>query len=133
MSKKLQVYGELEEWSKFKITARHPLADQAVLLKKLNRTPDTCTICDIWWDLDDVLVLVCFASGEIGKTTFNPASASHSASFYVRTRAFPLTTAACNLALEKISNWFCENQSLVLSKSREVISVFEYDICLKVE
>jgi len=38
----LYTYGEPESWSSYKIVARHPLADQEDVLKKINVNPIDC-------------------------------------------------------------------------------------------
>ncbi len=107
---KLRKLGSLAEWSKYQISVKFPLADQARLLEELRLTPNDIRRQDIVWVYKDRLFLVVIEgvlAGEQVKFRLYPSDKDglYYATFTILTKIQPLYTSTIELMLDRLSDW----------------------------
>ncbi|MBS1793095.1 MAG: hypothetical protein JSS81_04530 [Acidobacteria bacterium] len=134
--KKLRRYGELLSGVGFDVVARHPLADEAEWLEKLDLRPDDCDSCEIIRALGNKLVFVSFFS-TAGTTKeahvyyrFDREALFGGHHFHVATRKRPLTKKHIENGLEFLFRWLKDERRKKRKRPRPGMRrIFDEDVC----
>jgi hypothetical protein len=128
----LRIYGNLMQDTAYSLVTLHPLADEDDVLKRLKMTPDACLWCDLYWVYDHWLFFVSIAcsTDQPPVATFHrQAGARDGFSFFVRTRACPLTKTTIQTVVSNLAHWIDRHQHILDNlKDERAIRIAENDL-----